>query len=116
MTFHDPNAKFEQTVPRDGKWTLLNNDKNAGQLFYRNVDTGKVITVPSIWYNQPVEWRIEYALFMAERAEETAKNIRLAIAVGSRYMYDSDARRNEQQAVRLREKAQEMRETGQVLL
>jgi hypothetical protein len=60
-----------QALP-DGHWTLVKGDKWTGQLIYRDETTGTEVEVPSVWYNQPITWRIEYFRYCAQRARECA--------------------------------------------
>ena len=62
---------FMQSLPDHGPWTLIQGDKRSGQLVYRD-DKGTEVMVPSIWYNQPISWRIDYFRFCAQRALENA--------------------------------------------
>jgi hypothetical protein len=98
---------FMQSIP-EGNWTLLNPDKRSGQLSYRNDATGAEILVPSIWYNQPVSWRVDYFRFCAERGRECARRLRSMKDV---YRL-SDADRMDIDACRLDKAADEMEQTG----
>jgi hypothetical protein len=101
------SAEFMQTLP-SGNWTLTNPDKRAGQLRYREVETGVEIVVPSIWYNQPVAWRADYFRFCAQRNREGAERLR-----GMKDAFrHGDADQMIAQALRLEEAASTMDRTG----
>jgi hypothetical protein len=52
---------FAQALDRSRPRTLLTARlETAGHLQYRYQDTGKTVTVPNTWYNQPVEARVEH--------------------------------------------------------
>src|SRR3546814_5907167 len=65
---------FRQSLGDREGWVLDEGDKVSGALVYRKGD--EVAVVPNIWYNQPVEWRIEAMLWQAERARNSAERLR----------------------------------------
>lgn len=69
------DTDFRQTIPGFGKWTLVGKfNKSAGVLKYADED-GQTITVPNIWYNQPVEVRIEFYRVQAHEARQRATHL-----------------------------------------
>ena len=74
--YQHPN--FMQSLPKNGAWVLVDGNYKSGQLLYRDSVTGAEALVPSIWYNQPVAWRIDMAIYRAERAEASAARLRLS--------------------------------------
>lgn len=108
---------FLQALPPEGEFRLLSGDKKSGELFYRDEITGEHFRVPSVWYNQPVAWRIEAMEFYA--AEQMATADKLLASRGS-WLPTSDedtrrAARMRAEAGRCRALAGEMRRTGEVL-
>jgi hypothetical protein len=67
--YQDP--RFTQALP-DGAWTLVTDDIKAPQLLYRD-EGGNEALVPSIWYNQPVSWRVRSFRYYAEQNRSCAK-------------------------------------------
>lgn len=60
---------FEQCLPNvdTEKYELITTDgKKKHQLLYKNTVTEVVYTVPNIWYNQPIEYGIDYFFGMAK--------------------------------------------------
>lgn len=109
---------FEQSVPPDGNWALVGPyDKRSGILTYEHRETGQRITVPNVWYNQPVEARIETMEWYAARHDECE-----ATCLAEAERFPSTRKRRLEQAEqarscakRLRDLADEMRRTGKVL-
>lgn len=103
------DPRFRQSLPkRPDELTLLTPSKFAGSLLYRDEASGEEYLVPSIGYNQPVAWRIDYAEFCAERSRENAERMRRAPLSFSKL----DAEAMERQAQRLQDAAERMRHTG----
>lgn len=98
---------FMQSLP-DGHWTLVKGDKWSGSLTYRD-DNGTEIEVPSIWYNQPISWRIDYYRFCAQRALENAVRM---LASKDRWA-KSRAKEFRAQAKQLEQDANKMERTGE---
>lgn len=73
------NATFTQSLDADRAHTLLTkNTKQSGSLEYRYDDTGEIVTVPNIWYNQTFQERVAAVRWDAsledERATKMEKN------------------------------------------
>jgi hypothetical protein len=108
---------FEQSVPPDGNWALVGPyDKRSGQLAYQN-ESGEQIAVPNVWYNQPVEARIEAMEWYAARHDECEAT---CLAEAERFPSNRKLRLEQAEqarrcAKRLRHLADEMRRTGKVL-
>jgi hypothetical protein len=66
------DPRFAQTLPDDRAWTLMTPSNKVMDLLYRDDTTGEEVLVPSIWYNQPVAWRIQYLRNCAERSRRRA--------------------------------------------
>src|SRR3546814_18170025 len=64
---------FRQSLGDREGWVLDEGDKVSGALVYRKGE--EVAVVPNIWYNQPVEWRIEAMIWPAERARNSAERL-----------------------------------------
>lgn len=102
---------FRQSLGDREGWVLDEGDKVSGALVYRKGD--EVAVVPNIWYNQPVEWRIEAMLWQAERARNSAERLRK-----DPFLKDYDRHKikdHERTASRLEALAAEMQTTGKVL-
>ena len=100
---------FQQNLPDNPK--LVKGDKLSGQLLYENTVTGLRYLVPNVWYNQPVERRVDAMRFYAKR--------HLACAV---YWDNSTApcallmaKKMKASAERCNALADEMEDTGEVL-
>lgn len=65
--------EFMQSLP-EGDWNLTEGDKKSPTLIYCS-DDGKKVKVPSIWYNQPVSWRVEYFRFLAKQGFDKAAEL-----------------------------------------
>jgi hypothetical protein len=106
-----PQNAFQQMRPDGAEWHHVDPDPRAGQVVFRNAETGAEIACPSVWYNQPVEWRAKAMEFYAARNDECAKH----------WQTSADAWAPDQvaffraQSKRLRALADEMRATGKVL-
>lgn len=99
---------FYQSLPEGRTWTLLTDDKKVGQLVYRDQD-GEEALVPSIWYNQPIQWRIDYFRFCVQRDRRLAANwLTSKDTWGPRQAADLN-----KQADRLADQIAEMERTGQ---
>lgn len=101
---------FKQTLP-DGDWVLDLASRASGQLIYVEKVTGRTVLVPNVWYNQPVEWRIEVMRFYAERSAGNAFKLRQQREPWAQ----TEAANSERQADRLNALADEMTRTGKVL-
>lgn len=101
---------FKQAKPKNIVWTLVEGDKRSGQLRYKS-DT-ETIVVPNIWYNQPVEWRIEIMRFYADCNREGARRLR-KFPTNERNL--ERAAFNDQKARELDDLAARMAATGEIL-
>lgn len=64
---------FHQSVDSDRPHTLLTEDtRHSGSLVFRYDDSGELITVPNIWYNQTYLARVSAVRFYAQRQREFA--------------------------------------------
>lgn len=61
---------FAQGLDRTRPLTLVPGQKRKGSLVWRYDDSQELVTVPDIWYNQPVEWRIEAATWQVKAIRE----------------------------------------------
>lgn len=97
--------------PQGDEWEpVANSDpRHMGQITWRNRATGEEILCPSIWYNQPAEWRAKAMRFYADRAEQNAA--RCEADQYDRWATDHAAR-HRKDAARLRALADEMERTG----
>lgn len=102
--------RFQQSVPKNGSWELTAGDKRSSHLQYGN--GSETLLVPNIWYNQPVQWRIEAMHFYAARFREGAQALR-KFPANSRNL--ERAAFNDRQARRLDDLADHMAATGKVL-
>lgn len=76
MTDQTQQPQFIQSLDVERPHSLLTKDtKFAGSLEYRYDDTGEVVSVPNIHYNQPFDQRAEAVRFDAQRADEQAESI-----------------------------------------
>ena len=91
MTTTNSDARFEQALP-NGTWKLLTPSIRASDLTYENVETGECIRVPSIWYNQPLSWRVDAMNFYIERAKENAAKIEADKYHGWQYKLETTKR------------------------
>jgi hypothetical protein len=105
---NDP--RFTQSLPEGRQWQLVEGDLRSGQLLYRDL-SGAEALVPSVWYNQPVAWRVDAMRWYAERSRECARRQR---AMAFRWSA-ADAKTFDEQAARLDGLADEMERTGRVL-
>lgn len=99
--------EFMQALP-EGKWDLVEGDKRSSSLVYRS-EEGKEVRVPSIHYNQPVAWRVEYFRFMVKNNFEAAERLRQESG------RDADVRRMHEQGLRLQAEATVMQNTKQLM-
>lgn len=53
---------------------LTENPEYATQLVYRYADTGEIISVPNVWYNQTPAYRVMCLLAQAEYFRRKAEN------------------------------------------
>ncbi len=102
---------FAQAVPSDRPFRMVEGTIRTGLLVYEDT-TGQRVSVPNIWYNQPVEWRINAALFYADCAHETVERFRASRIAWQRDM----AQRAAKSEARLRALADEMRNSGKILM
>jgi hypothetical protein len=102
---------FRQGLQDIDEWSLLDGDKTSGVLTYRKGD--EVAVVPNIWYNQPVERRIEAMLWYAARERE--RIVTLQSDPFPKPWLDSMIASAERSAARLENLAEQMRATGKVL-
>jgi hypothetical protein len=104
-----PSPDFLQSLPAQGRWILLNPDKSAGLLKYKDAETGKEVSVPSIWYNQPVQWRIDYFEFCIARIHDSiARHLKMPCPWTPHQIAES-----KQQIARLQRGVDHMKRTGQ---
>lgn len=98
---------FMQALP-PGDWEMIAGDKQSGQLRYRSRETGAEVLVPSVWYNQPISWRVDYFRYCSERARDGAKRLRVSNVAWA----EAAARDAERRAAQLDACADEMERTG----
>lgn len=105
---------FRQSLGDPEGWILDEEDSRGGSLTYRKGD--EIAVVPSIWYNQPVAWRVKAMLYYAERADKSAavKDAEAASPSGKPW-HAAEAAKARADAARLRGLADEMERTGKVL-
>ncbi len=105
--------RHEQSVPEPkADWSFVPpHGKGAGALAYRHNATGETILVPSIWYNQPLEWRIDGMAYVAARTTESARRQ----AADGKPWSRSLAAQQLRSARRCINLARAMKATGQVL-
>lgn len=105
------NPNFEQCIDVNRPHTLLTeNTQHCGLLLYRYDDTGESVTVPSIWYNQHFEVRVESLLFEATRTQERGEKfmanpplnmgVEAAKNIGLRYLARAERIRSEARRMR----------------
>lgn len=71
------DCRFHQSLPLPVEdLVLLQGSKRTNNLLYQDNTTDKQYLVPNIWYNQPVDWRIEAIQWSADRAADKAAVIR----------------------------------------
>lgn len=70
---------FQQFLDRKREHALLSADPAAeGMLRYQYLDTGQIVTVPNIWYNQTQASRIAAILYQAEACDRRASDLERA--------------------------------------
>lgn len=106
------DARFCQCIDRNRELKLVAGDKFTGILLWLDTKSGEEFLVPSLWYNQPVEWRIEAMKFQAERSRENARKIRQD---KTHSWWRSDEQAALDTAKKLLSIAEKMRKTGKVL-
>jgi len=65
---------FQQSAPRGDEWKFVDEGSphGAGQVTWRNVDTGETIICPAIWYTFPAKRYAATLRWNADRSEENA--------------------------------------------
>lgn len=106
------DCRFTQCVDRDQPLLLVQGNKKTGTILWRNTTTGEEFLTPNIWYNQPVEWRIEAMNFESEQARKIALKLRIEKAYRG-WREDADAA--VERSIRCLNLAEEMARTGKVL-
>lgn len=70
------NIKFQESIDATRPHTLMTTDaKFSGQLDYRYDDTGEIVMVPNIWYNQTFKERVAWIRYQAQLSEDFGKDI-----------------------------------------
>lgn len=63
------DPRFCQCIPHEDV-TLIEGNSRSSDLRYRDNRNDAEYVVPNIWYNQPIEWQIEYHRFHSGRFRE----------------------------------------------
>lgn len=104
--------RFEQSVSGlPGAWVLTGESRDGGKLIYASAETGERVAVPNIWYNQSGATRAKALRFSAENCDRQAARHRLDAKPWS----ETEAKRAEADAARLRSLADECERTGKAL-
>lgn len=66
---------FQQSAPRGPEWQFVEEGSphRAGQVTWRNVETGETIVCPAVWYTFPGSRYAATLRWNAERSEESAR-------------------------------------------
>jgi len=70
------DSRFCQTLNRNQPLELVQGNSKNGELLWRNTETAEEFLVPNVWYNQPVEWRIQHMKYEYECSRRRAAKIR----------------------------------------
>lgn len=71
------SQNFQQSIDATRPHTLLTpSTQFSGSLEYRYDDTGEVVSVPNIWYNQPFQARVGWIRYQAQLAEDAATQLK----------------------------------------